>query len=169
MLERVRKEVLEKKETGLYNCIYGIQYFASKKLVIKMMYPNNHFQSICETPSDFRTVSGFPHTRVRKMFLNHDIKEDKTPYWMEVVHGHNVNNSFRIDVRLKNILPFKKLNLNEFGSDITLSSARNTMNSLFRVPLMFARTACRGIWRHFLKGIGKYKYTPREFKFPDAD
>lgn len=160
MLSRVRKEVVLsigaagndlRKVCGLYNCLYGYQYFTARKMVIKMMYPHNHFQTLCEEPGDFRTIKGFPHTRIRKLFPSHDITDGGRPWWMEIVHSRNVNNDYRIDLRLRNIPVFKAVSLSGFGLDKTLSASNNTIKSLFVIPLLFVVTAAKGIRRHLFK------------------
>lgn len=165
MLARVRSEVERsiqtaqkegdyKMSTGLYNCLYGYQYFISKGMVIRMMYPHNHFQTICEAPESFLTIKGFPHTKVRKLFQNHDISDNGRPYWMEIVHSRNVNNDYRIDLRLKNIPVWKSVDLNSFGLDRVLSASNNTFKSIFVLPYLFVTTAVKGIRRHLFKKNG---------------
>ncbi len=159
MLSRVRREVgrhIQRAENdeevcGLYNCLYGYQYFISKGMILKMMYPHNHFQTLCETPGDFRTIKGFPHTKIRKLFRNHDITDGGKPYWMEIVHSRNVNNDYRIDLRLRNIPVFRSVSLCSFGLDKVLSRTNNTVKSLFVIPGLFAVTAAKGIRRHLFK------------------
>jgi hypothetical protein len=157
MLKRVRETIESQIQkdisaaTGLYNCIYGLQYFVSNGMIIRMMYPHNHFQTLCETPENFKTIKGFPHTSVRKMFVNHDITDNGKPYWMEIVHEHNVNNGYRVDIRLKNIPIFKSIDLKDFGQDLQFSAMKNSMNSLFVMPCLFAAAAFRGILRHLTK------------------
>lgn len=136
---------------GLYNCLYGYQYFTGKRMVIKMKYPHNHFQTICESPDNFMTIKGYPHTRVRKMFANHDIADGGRPQWMEVVHSRNVNNDYRIDLRLKNMPVWKRVDLGSFGIDVKLSAFNNTVKSLFVIPCLFMQTAVKGIRRHLFK------------------
>ena len=157
MLDRVRKAVENqmKKDmsavTGLYNCMYGLQYFVRNSVIIRMLYPHNHFQTLCEKPDNFKTVKGFSHTSIRKMFANHDITDNGKPYWMEVVHEHNVNNGYRVDIRLRNIPIFKSIDLKDFGQDIKFSALNNSINSIFVMPCLFAAAAFRGIIRHLKK------------------
>lgn len=133
---------------GLYNCLYGLQYFTHNNMIVKMMYPHNHFQSLCERPDDFKTIKGFPHTSVRKMFVNHDIKRGGQPFWLEIVHDHNVNNGYRVDMRLRNIPMFKSVNLKDFGAEIKIGALKNSLHSIFVMPCLFFASAFRGIKRH---------------------
>src|SRR5574344_1553077 len=149
MLQKVREAVETQIKnspanvSGLYNCLYGYQYFVRNRRVIKMMYPHNHFQPLCESPDNFKTIKGFPHTRVRKMFANHDMRESSKPCWLEIVHEHNVNNSYRVDLRVRNIPIFKSVDLKEFGIDIKFGALRNSLNSIFVMPCLFIASACR--------------------------
>ena len=67
-----------------------------------------------------------------------DIME--TPYWIEFVHGNNVNNDIRITSRIKYYPIFRSVGFGGFGLNISLTGRRNTFNSLIRFP---ARWLCR--------------------------
>lgn len=151
--ERAESELAQngEKALGLYSCIYGLQYFVKRRLAVRMKYPDNHFQSLLERAEGFKTIKGFSHTKVRKLFDNHDIIERGTAYWLEVVHSRNVNNSYRINAHIKNISVWGRLSLSDFGLGETLSTFNNTLKALFTVPALFIEAAVRGAVRHIRK------------------
>lgn len=150
MIDNVSKHINEKPEAVVYSFNYGYQYFTESGLILKMLYPHNHFLSFVEenTPN-FQTIKFAPHAKIRKLFKTVDIKTE--PYWIEFVHNNNVNNDLRITSRIKYYFVLKELSLTNFGLNIVLKRKQNIMTSITKFPIMFATTAIRKL----KKKVGK--------------
>ncbi|MFV0469227.1 MAG: glycosyltransferase [Dysgonomonas sp.] len=99
---------------------YGYQYFEKYNFVLKMFYPNNHFLSLIEkTDGDVNTILAYNHTKIRKEESCIDIQTRK-PYWVEVVHGSNVNNQLMLSPKYKYKPIFRTISFREFGFDHTI-------------------------------------------------
>jgi hypothetical protein len=143
----LQKKIGDEPKVGVYSILWGIQYFPSKKMVIKMKYPHSHFQSLCENcDSGFKTIKNFSHTKVRKIFPYIDVY-DKRGLWLEVVHDSNISNTFRVTSRIKYRGIYRSFSLCDFGIDICLSACNNIFNSVFRKSAMFLCALFKGIKR----------------------
>ena len=136
MIERLQSLIGEDSANKIYSLNLGYQYFASMKLAIKMKYPHNHFLTLVEPAGqEYKTILGFSHVKARKLYTPVDIME--TPYWIEFVHGNNVNNDIRITSRIKYYPIFRSVDFGGFGLNISLTGRRNTFNSLVRFPAIW--------------------------------
>lgn len=143
MLACLQRHFLKNPQETLYSMNLGIQYIPAMKAVMRMRYPHNHFLSLSErTDKDFRTIEFYGHTVARKRLPVTDIFE--RPYWMEVVHGHNVSNDLRITSRIRYTLYIKAFSLVDFGIPQTISLRRNLVNALVCLPAYFVKIA---VWR----------------------
>ncbi|MDL2214702.1 putative rhamnosyl transferase [Dysgonomonas sp. OttesenSCG-928-M03] len=134
----------------LYSFNYGYQYFTDLDVILKMVYPHNHFLSLVEknTP-DFKTIKVLPHAKARKYYKTIDIKNE--PYWIEFVHRSNVNNDLRITSRIKYYPVFRNVSLRDFGLYITIRKSSSIFNILLKMPLLFSKTAVRKLKKKFFK------------------
>jgi len=152
MIKAVSEHVNKDRKAVLYSFLYGYQYFTEKKIILKMLYPHNHFLSLVEkNTNDIQTVKQMGHAKMRKHFETIDLKTE--PYWVEFVHNNNVNNDLRITSRIKYYPVLKTVSLSNFGIDTTLKSSDNTANFMLRMPFLFFNTATRKL----RKKIGKKK------------
>lgn len=126
----------------LYSFNYGYQYFTDLEVILKMMYPHNHFLSLVEknTP-DFKTIKSMPHAKARKHYKTIDIKNE--PFWIEFVHRSNVNNDLRITSRIKYYPVFRDVSLDKFGLNITIAKGHSILNTFIKMPVLFSKTAVR--------------------------
>lgn len=154
MIKAVYDNVNKDRKAVLYSFLYGYQYFTEKKIILKMLYPHNHFLSLVEkniSEAEVQTVKLMGHAKMRKHFDTIDLKT--APYWIEFVHNNNVNNDLRITSRIKYYPVFKTISLTDFGLNITLESWSNVTNTLSKMPFLFFSTAARKL----RKKIGKKK------------
>lgn len=136
MIERLQSLIDGSSAGKLYSLNLGYQYFAEANIALKMKYPHNHFLTLVEPAGgECKTILGFSHVKARKLFTPIDILEK--PYWIEFVHGGNVNNDIRVTSRIKYYPLFRRIDFRDFGLDISLSWQRNTFNSLVRFPFMW--------------------------------
>ncbi|MDU1890627.1 MAG: glycosyltransferase [Dysgonomonas sp.] len=142
MINTLHQQFEKDHKEGVYSILIGYQYFMKLNLMLKMRYPHSHFLTLVEkyTP-DFKTVKCKPHGQIRRFFDTVDIKTD--PYWVEFVHDTNINNDLRITSRIKYYPVFKEVSLKDFGLDITISKSSNIINTIFKMPWLFTKTAVR--------------------------
>lgn len=153
MVEKLQEVFLQSPRERLVSLNIGYQYFVEKNAVVRMYYPHNHFLTLVErTDKDFCTVEYYGHASARKKLEYIDVFEK--PYWMEVVHGHNVSNELRITSRIKYLPRLSTFKFSEFGGDKVLSWTVNLYNFLFRLPVYFCKIA---VWR-LKKKIGKGRW-----------
>lgn len=148
MVETIQSHFLQHpvNERILYSLNWGLQYFVNQQLLLKMCYPHNHFLTLIEPAHiDFHTVEFYGHAGARKRLPTVDILEQ--PYWIEVVHGHNVNNGLRITSRIRYGFFLKACSLKEFGLPVAFTARQNCYNALVRYPVYFIPTALRKLYR----------------------
>ncbi len=142
-VDRVQQLFLADRRRMLYSFVCGMQYFVQLDAIIRMHYPHNHFLTLVEDAhSDFHTVQFYGHTNARKRLPNTDILE--RPYWLEIVHGHNVSNELRITSRVRYTPCLSAVDLNQFGIGRSFSAVANIRNFLFTFPAYFIKIA---VWR----------------------
>jgi len=142
MVKAIYEHIQRDRKAVLYSFLYGYQYFTEKNILLKMLYPHNHFLSLVEkNDSSFKTVKSMGHAKMRKNYETIDIKAE--PYWIEFVHNNNVNNDLRITSRIKYFPVFKTISLKDFAIDETLKASGNIKNTLIRMPFLFLSTASR--------------------------
>lgn len=150
MVKAVSDNVNKDNKAVLYSFLYGYQYFTDKKIMLKMLYPHNHFLTLVEkNTSDIQTVKLMGHAKLRKHFETIDIKTD--PYWIEFVHNNNVNNDLRITSRIKYYPVFKTISLDAFGLDIKMTKSESVFNTILKMPLLFSKTAIRKLKKKISK------------------
>lgn len=143
MVERLHKEFLSSPKEAVISFNLGLQYFTEINAIMQMKYPHNHFMNLIErTDKDFHTVEYYSHTKIRKELHHIDIME--RPYWMEVVHGHNVNNDLRITSRISYKPQISTFSFSEYGIERKIKCSTNMCNFIFRIPCLFMRIA---VWR----------------------
>lgn len=126
-VQRIQEEALCQNENVLIRFQYGMQYFESFGGMLVMKYPHNHFLSLIErVKPEFHSVVYYNHARAHKTLKHIDIYE--RPYWMEVVHSHNVNNELRISSRIGYKFVLRSINLNPYGIRKTISWQKNIIN-----------------------------------------
>lgn len=126
-VQRIQEESLCWNENVLIRFQYGLQYFESFNGILAMKYPHNHFLSLIErVEPEFHTIEYYNHARAHKIFKHVDIYEK--PYWVEVVHSHNVNNELRISSRIGYKFVFKSINLDVYGIRKSISWKKNIIN-----------------------------------------
>lgn len=136
MMKKLRTLIDGDSAGKLYSLNIGYQYFAGANIALKMKYPHNHFLSLAEpVGGEYKTILGFSHVKARKLYRPVDILEK--PYWIELVHGGNVNNDIRVTSRIKYYPVLRSIDFGDFGLDISLKWYRNTFNSLVRFPFMW--------------------------------
>lgn len=139
-IEILQTRIKESGREGLYTLFSGLQYFENRKLVLKMNYPHNHFQTLCERrDGTFQTIEARPHTVWRKVVKNmEDIRGGY--YWIEVVHNKNVNNDLRLTSRIKYATPVRAFSLEDYGLDVHVYLLRNIWNMVCVFPVLIVRT-----------------------------
>lgn len=142
-VERVQQQFLADRRHTLYSFVCGMQLFVNLRAVVRMRYPHNHFLTLVEeAQGDFCTVQFYGHTSARKRLPNTDIGEK--PYWLEIVHGHNVSNELRITSRVRYAPCLSAVDLQTFGIVLRLSALHNLRVFLFTFPAYFLKIA---VWR----------------------
>lgn len=150
MINSVSLNINKKPEEVLYSFNYGYQYFTEIGIILKMLYPHNHFLTLVEKNApDFKTIKCMPHAKARKHFKTIDIKSN--PFWIEFVHNNNVNNDLRITSRIKYYPVFRTVSLRDFGLDIVIEKRKNILNTFIKLPVLFAKTAKRKLKKKMSK------------------
>ena len=73
----------------------GLQYFSSFKLLLRIVYKNNHFMSVVEAgnPSTLKSIYGYgSHTVISRIPDAVIEYVDDMPLWCEVIHERNMGN-----------------------------------------------------------------------------
>lgn len=154
MIEKLHT-LIDRNSTGkLYSLNLGYQYFAGSGIVLKMKYPHNHFLTLVEPAgTTYTTILGFSHVKGRKLFQPVDIMDK--PYWIEFVHGSNVNNDIRITSRIKYYPLFRSIDFHDFGLGMSLRWYQNCFNSLVRFPYKWTLRLFNRTGRKLRKLTGK--------------
>lgn len=154
MIEKLHSLIDHTSVGKLYSLNLGYQYFAGAGIALGMKYPHNHFLTLVEPAGGtYTTILGFSHVKGRKLFQPVDITDK--PYWIEFVHGGNVNNDIRITSRIKYYPLFRGIDFRDFGLDISLEWYRNTFNSLVRFPFKWVLRLFDRAGRKLRKLTGK--------------
>ena len=138
MVDSLQKHLRFDNKKVVYSFVSGYQYFERMNFLFRMYYPNNHFLSMIE-PNDENLISimAYRHSRARKNEEHLDIKTDK-PYWVEVVHGGNVNNQFMFSPKYRYLPVFQNKWLKEYGLDIQLKRSDSIKSFILNVlPYVF--------------------------------
>lgn len=140
MIDNIQKVFLQNPKESLYRFNYGYQYFVKHKLMLKMMYPHNHFLTLASKISStpIIPVTHYGHANAHRKLPYTDIL--KNPMWMEIVHESNVNNSMRVKFKIKYTPVIKKdIFKQEFNVDINLNTPKNIFNALFTFPYLVVK------------------------------
>lgn len=143
MIERLQQVFLKSPKLTLLSCNIGLQYFRNLNVIMRMYYPHNHFLTLVEPKTDdIKTIECYGHASARKQLPYIDIKEK--PYWLEIVHNHNVSNELRITSRIRYFLCISNTSLSDFGIQKTFHVFQNLQKMFFVIPIYFFKIS---IWR----------------------
>lgn len=132
---------------------YGLQYFTELNMATRIHYPQNHFLSLVETPTQdalVRTVYAYgDHSRLfqYKGVHIHELSTPIAPAWVEVVHTNNVAN----DVYMRWDTPLEQ-NLNILRERFAI----NQTLSLESSRIYYTRFALRRLREVFRKCFVKF-------------
>jgi hypothetical protein len=124
-VEDIQRRAEKLKFGTIISYIYGIQYYESMNLAVRIPYKNNHFLTYYERLNrKNRTVWGFWRFLIFKYKNLHIelIDEKREPMWVEVIHAGNVDNDVKMTLRHK--LLTEPLLLHDYGLDIKLPPKR---------------------------------------------
>lgn len=141
-VERLQQKVEYSAERRIYSFLYGYQYFADRRFLIRMRYPHNHFLTLAE-PFDqsLQTIVSYTHTRAVFQLPTTYIRS-RGGQWLEIVHEDNVSNDFRINIKIWNLPVLRSRSLADFGlEDMRVSWWGQWLKSLFLLPAQFVGTA----------------------------
>ncbi len=152
MVARLQSAIGKDSCGKLYSFNLGYQYFTHLGIILKMKYPHNHFLTVVEARGpEYRTVLTYHHARARKALDSVDILEQ--PYWVEFVHGNNVNNDLRITSRVSYRAVTTAVDLRPFGLDIVISRREAWYGTFVRLPFKWLGRACNRITRKIRKAV----------------
>ena len=128
----------------------GLQYFPKSNIIIRMSYPHNHFMTLIErADNDIKTIKFYKHAKISKIYKTINISE--RPYWVEIIHCHNVNNDIRITSRIHYYAIISNYSLKNYGLNISMTWKRNLFNTLFILPVYFLKIALRKLYKKITK------------------
>ena len=113
---------------------YGLQYFTDIGLATRIYYPNNHFMTLMEpvkASGRVRTCYGYgSHFLLAENYgrdIVRHIDSRDTPMWIEIVHGHNVDNDVKMTLHTRIMTDSAYLSRNFGLQGITLSYRFSTV------------------------------------------
>ena len=141
-VELLQKSVVCTSERHIYSFLYGYQYFADRRFLIRMRYPHNHFLTLAE-PFDrtLQTIVSYTHTRAVFQLPTTYIRSG-SGQWLEIVHEDNVSNDLRINIKIWNIPVLRARSLADFGlAELRVGWWGQWLKTLFLLPAQFVCTA----------------------------
>ena len=117
----------------IINFDFGYQLITKMNFLFRIKHPSNHFLTRIETDiKNFKTVMDFNHMKASVHAKIEHVAMPKKPMWLEIIHERNVSNDYSIS--LKSFPVFKRVELNEFGINLTT----NTLHSILVFIFYFA-------------------------------
>lgn len=81
---------------------HGAQYLEKDRTTCRYVYDSNHFTGLLQRKEERGHVLNFDHSKIRESGV--PVVESHYPYmWLEVVHGSNLMNSYRIVAKPVNV------------------------------------------------------------------
>lgn len=132
-----------------YSFPWGIQYYTTGRLAMKIPYINNHFLVLVNkhfNPNeDFGIISQYNHYFHHKFpFPFVSLEYYTSPMWAEVIHERNVDNDCKMTIR-QCCIGRKSYMRERFGWKVELSIVHN----LWTLPFFLFPRFCQQFWRRF--------------------
>ena len=143
-IEYIQNLSTHSSHNTIFSFKYGLQYFTTYNLAVRIPYPNNHFLSYYEKyNSNIKTVWGFSHFYIfqYKNINFNCINNERNPMWIEVVHENNVDNDVKMTLSLK--LISSKYFLNNYGINRILNRKASICNYIFKLGPRFINQVIR--------------------------
>ncbi len=132
----VAKREVQNEPRKIYSFKYGLQYYTSANLALRIPYPNNHFLCFVEKhfnkDEEIKTVYSFSHFYAKDYPYPFECIIDDRPMWCEVIHERNVDNDSKMTLNQKVVLGEDSL-IRWFGWDVKLSMTQSLINIPFFV------------------------------------
>lgn len=110
-IEEVQKQFREESDIFI-NFNNGLQFDIKKKVLLKMIYINNHFISRIEKiKPDIETVITYNHAYINEIAEVLCI-ENKKPMWIEIIHEKNISNQMSLSFPIFNHAKLKPFSVN---------------------------------------------------------
>lgn len=151
-LQRIADESASVECRSIITFHYGVQYFEGMQLANRILYRNNHFQTLVEPFTKGQqalTIYGIgSHANLYRLSselaLIREIKTPDSPAWVEVVHGKNIGNDVRPTFHTK---PLTSANLLK---DLANLDAPLTTIPRLKFCTIFALRFIFEVFRHIL-------------------
>lgn len=148
---RIREAFLSNPSQRIISLVDGLQMFPRFGAAMGMIYPHNHFLTLCEplrARCDAMTIESLSHREARRRFDVTDLRGRVG--WIEVVHDNNISNDLRITSRIAYRPLLRPVDLSPFGISRTIS-AGNQLKGTAAISLYFFKVALRRLRRKLLK------------------
>jgi hypothetical protein len=149
------QKLFNKQEDVFISFKYGLQYDIVRKVLVRMLYKNNHFISRIEKMSaTVQTVLAHDHTLIDKTGTVLYIPNKSKPMWLEIIHGDNLVNTINPSstplFNNKKMKPFHIIGTTSFSN-------------LFMVTTKYLRLKARLTIAGFLQLVGLYSMLKKIF------
>lgn len=143
MIERLQQLIGEEqpKKPLVFNFYYGYQYFERFNLLVRVPYACNHFLTLVEPGDHFVTAMKYDHTRIDRSCQVKNIYDTDPIYWIESVHGNNVDNDIRLSTHIRPRMT--PADLSCYGITRQISRKDSIMGSFIYLPLQLVRKVIR--------------------------
>lgn len=114
----------------IINFDFGYQLITKMNFLFRINHLSNHFLTRIETDiKNFKTVMDFNHMKAVVHAKIENVAMPQKPMWLEIIHERNVSNYYSIS--LKSFPLFKRVELNEFGINLTTKTLHSILVFIF--------------------------------------